>query len=112
MALRRRLARLRRDGEAGFTLIELLVAATMSVILVGAAASMVISAVRTQPAISKKAQNVTTARWQLERIVRELRNGIQVESAAPGEVTILTRVRRQSCGGEAQTDPEAEAVTT
>jgi len=106
-ALGRRLG----DGEAGMTLIELLVAATMSVILVGAASAMLISAVRDQPALSKKAQNVTTARWQLERIVRELRNGVQVEPGASGsEVSIVASTRRIACGGAASSDPAANAI--
>lgn len=96
--------------ESGLTLIEMLVAATMSVILVGASCAMLISAVRDQPALSKKAQNVTTARYQLERVVRELRNGVKLETTTPAQVVLVARVRRVSCGGAVQTDPAAEAV--
>lgn len=92
------------------TLVEVLVATLMSVILVGAASAMLISAVRDQPALSRKAQNVTTARWQLERVVREIRNGVSVETASPSEVSIITQVRRVSCGGAVPTDPAAEAI--
>lgn len=108
-ALRRRL----REGpsEAGMTLVEMLVAATMSVIIVGAACAMLISAVRDQPALSKKAQNVTTARWQLERIVREIRNGVKIEPGASGsEVSILASVRRVTCGGAVQSSASAEPI--
>lgn len=98
------------------TLIEMLVAATMSVIIVGASCSMLISAVRDQPALSKKAQNVTTARYQLERMVRELRNGVNVEVSetvkpTAAEVTVLAQVRRVACGGAVQTNPEASPVS-
>jgi Tfp pilus assembly protein PilV len=96
--------------QSGLTLIEMLVASLMSVILVGASCSMLISAVRDQPALSKKAQNVTTARYQLERMVREIRNGVQVESASPSAVTLVARVRRVACGGPVQTNPSAEPV--
>lgn len=92
------------------TLVEVLVATMMSVIIVGAASAMLISAVRDQPALSRKAANVTTARWQLERIVREIRNGVSVEVATPSEVSIITQVRRVSCGGAVATDPAAEAI--
>jgi hypothetical protein len=93
------------------TLVELLVAATMSVIIVGAACAMLISAVRDQPGLSRKAQDVTTARWQLERVVRELRNGVKVESGASGsEVAFLASVRRVSCGGAVPTDPSAQPI--
>jgi type II secretory pathway pseudopilin PulG len=64
------MSRLRRrlrsgDGEAGMTLIELLVAASMSVVLLGAVGSMLVSAVRDQPKVSERSQNVSTARWVL-----------------------------------------------
>jgi type II secretory pathway pseudopilin PulG len=96
--------------ESGLTLIEMLVAALMSVIIVGASCAMLISAVRDQPALSKKAQNVTTARYQLERIVRELRNGVQLETTTPAQVTLVARVRRVACGGAVQTSPSADPV--
>ncbi len=104
--IRRRL----RTEESGLTLIELLVAAAMSVVLVGAAGSMLISAVRGQPRLSEQSQNVSEARYELERLTRELRNGIRIDVATPTQVSFLTRVRRTSCGGPVPTDPEAEAI--
>jgi len=92
------------------TLIEMLVAALMSVVIVGASCSMLISAVRDQPALSKKAQNVTTARYQLERMVREIRNGVKLETTTPSQVVFVSRVRRVSCGGALQTSTTAEPV--
>lgn len=106
--LRRRSIELR--DERGFTLIEMLVATLMSVIIVGGSCAMLISAVRDQPALSGKAQNVTTARYQLERVVRDLRNGIELETMAPSEVTLTTRVRRVSCGGAVATSPSAQPI--
>ena len=99
-----------QDGEAGLTLIEMLVAATMSVILVGASTAMLISAVRDQPALSRKSENITTARWQLERIVREIRNGVSVEVASPSELAIVTQMRREACGGDSAASSSAEAI--
>lgn len=96
--------------QSGMTLIEMLVASLMSVIIVGASCAMLIGAIRDQPALSKKAQNVTTARYQLERMVREIRNGVQVEAASPSTVTFSARVRRVACGGAVQTNPSAEPV--
>jgi type II secretory pathway pseudopilin PulG len=97
--LRSRLAG--REREAGLTLVELLVAAAMSVILVGAACTMLISAVREQPKLSKKSQEITTARYVLERMTREIRNGIVVYSATGSRVEFKTRVRHKTCGGSA-----------
>jgi type II secretory pathway pseudopilin PulG len=93
------------------TLVELLVASAMSVILVGAASAMLISAVRSQPTLSEKAQNVSTARYVLERMTREIRNGIQVYPGASGsKVEFETQVRRTECGGDVETDESAGAI--
>jgi len=108
--LGRRLAAAADGREAGLTLVELLVAAAMSVVLVGAAGSMLISAVRTQPTISKKAQNITKARYVLERMTREIRNGVRVESGSSSSVTFVTRVRRAECGGAVEEDPSQPAI--
>jgi type II secretory pathway pseudopilin PulG len=108
--MRRLRARLGR-GEAGMTLVELLVAAAMSVILVGAAAAMLISAVRDQPKLSKKTQEITTARYVLERMTREIRNGIFVYSGATAsQVEFKARVRRSACGGGVEEDPSVPAI--
>jgi type II secretory pathway pseudopilin PulG len=104
--LRERLGRL--DDESGMTLIEMLVATVMSVIVVGASCAMLISAVKDQPALSRKAQNVTTARFQLERVVREVRKAVRVEKATPTEVELLTRPQRVSCGSKLVSSPNVQ----
>lgn len=108
--MRRLRARLGR-GEAGMTLVELLVAAAMSVTLVGAAGAMLISAVRDQPRLSKKTQEITTARYVLERMTREIRKGIFVYAGASGsKVEFQTRVRRTACGGGVEEDLDEPAI--
>lgn len=97
--MRARLARARE--EDGFTLVELLVASAMGVVVMGAVVMLVISAVRQQPRISKQAQNITTARWVLDRFTHEFRNGIVVSKAEPGTVTFQAYVRHSTCGGTA-----------
>jgi type II secretory pathway pseudopilin PulG len=99
-----------RDREAGLTLVELLVAAAMSVVIVGAATSMLISAVQSQPKLSKKAQEISTARYVLERMTREIRNGIQVFSASGSQVEFETRLRRTECGGTVLADESAPSI--
>jgi prepilin-type N-terminal cleavage/methylation domain-containing protein len=104
-------ARLRRSrGDAGFTLIELLVASTMGVVVMGAVASLVISAVRDQPKISKQAQNITTARWVLERLTHEFRNGVSVSKANANEVSFQVYVRHSTCGGSASLPSTSPAI--
>jgi Tfp pilus assembly protein PilW len=95
--------RLHGHREAGFTLVELLVAASMGVILMGAVASLVIGAMRAQPGISERAQTISSARWVLERMTHEIRNGIAVTPAraTPEEVSFRTYVRRTACGSGA-----------
>lgn len=95
------IARMRKQsGEGGFTLVELLVASMMGVVVMGAVASLVISAVRQQPKISKEAQNVSNARWMLERLTHELRNGrAVVEGSGPSKLVFDGYVRHGTCGG-------------
>lgn len=103
--------RLRLSDESGLTLIELLVASAMSVIIVGAACMMLISAVHDQPKLSKKAQEISTARYVLERMTREIRNGIQVYPGATGsKVEFETQVRHTVCGGAVQSSESAAAI--
>jgi type II secretory pathway pseudopilin PulG len=90
--------RSRSSGEGGFTLVELLVAAGMGVVLMGAIASLVISAVKYQPRISKKAENVTSARYVLERMTRELRSGERIEAGSASELVFVAYERRNPCG--------------
>lgn len=101
----------RLRDEGGFTLVELLVAAAMSVIVVGGAAAMLISAVRAQPQISQQSQSVSTARWVLERMTREIRNGVEVdaERSTGSTVSFTTRLRRETCGGEVEEQPDVAA---
>jgi type II secretory pathway pseudopilin PulG len=96
-ALHRRLGGVR--GEAGFTLVELLVASTMGVVLLGAVGSLLVSALRDQPGISQKAVNIQTERWVLERMTRELREGVVVDKATVSSVSFQTYVRDSTCGG-------------
>ncbi len=101
------------DREAGLTLVELLVAAAMSVIIVGAASAMLISAVRQQPKLSKKNQDIATARYVLERMTREIRNGVAVyqEPTPTGsEVSFQTQLRRTTCGGSVAEGASAPSI--
>jgi type II secretory pathway pseudopilin PulG len=102
-------------AEAGFTLVELLVASAMGIALLGAIGAMVLSSMRAQPEVSKRAQNISTARWILERMTREIRNGVVVDQATPTSVSFRTFVRRDACGGSgalSSTQPSIECQVT
>jgi hypothetical protein len=71
---------------------------------------MVISAMRTQPEVSRRAQNVSSARYVMERLTREIRNGVRVDVATGSEVSFVTRVRREACGGAVEDDANVPAI--
>lgn len=105
------IARLRRqDGEGGFTLVELLVASAAGVVLMGAVASLVIGTVRQQPKISKETQNVSSARWMLERLTHELRNGISVKEGTASKISFEGYVRHSTCGGTTVLSSSSPAI--
>jgi type II secretory pathway pseudopilin PulG len=87
--------------QGGFTIAEVLISAAMGVVLMSAIAMLVISAVKSQPRISKQAQNITTARWVLERMTRELRSGVAVKDRSASMVSFEGYVRHATCGGTA-----------
>jgi prepilin-type N-terminal cleavage/methylation domain-containing protein len=84
-------------SEHGFTLIELLVASAMSVIIVGAAVTMLITAMRDQPKFTERANQVGEARTVSEDMVTELRQGVKVETPERSKVVFLTYVHATSC---------------
>jgi Tfp pilus assembly protein PilW len=110
-ALGRRLAALRRQ-EAGMTLVELLVASAMGVVVMGGVAVLVITALKDQPEISKRAQAISDARVVMERLTREIRNGVAVdpERATSSEVSFVTYIRRTSCGGSSEPASSTPAI--
>jgi prepilin-type N-terminal cleavage/methylation domain-containing protein len=97
-------------GEEGFTLPELLIASMMGVILLAVAGSLVVSAMKSQPRLTKRANNISEARWVMERLTRELRNGVVVDKASPSSVSFRTYVRRTSCGSSATLASSSPAV--
>jgi type II secretory pathway pseudopilin PulG len=92
--------RLPRAGEeAGFTLIEFLVAMTMGVVVMGGVLILLIGAMRSQPRLEKQATNIATARVALERMTREIRNGIRVDNPTTASISFEAYVRHTTCGG-------------
>ena len=85
--------------EEGFTLIEMLVAMTMGVVVMGGVLILLIGAMRSQPKLEHQATNIQTARWVMERMTREIRNGIRVDRATSSSVSFQTYVRHTTCGG-------------
>ncbi len=85
--------------QGGFTIVEVLVSSAMGIVVMSAIALLMISAVKGQPKISKQAQNITTARWVLERMTREIRSGAAVKEMSASTVSFEGYVRHATCGG-------------
>jgi type II secretory pathway pseudopilin PulG len=96
--------------EDGFTLIEFLAAAAMGVVVMSAVVLLVIGAMKSQPKISKQAQNISTARWVLERMTREIRSGVAVKEQGASMVSFEGYVRHGTCGGTAALAATAPAI--
>lgn len=92
-------ARRRLGGEGGFTLVELIVAMTLGVVVMGGVVTLMLGAMRSQPKIEKQTANVQTARWVLERMTREIRNGIRVDKTSASSISYEGYVRHATCGG-------------
>jgi prepilin-type N-terminal cleavage/methylation domain-containing protein len=96
---RRRAVRRLRRSERGFTLPELLVAAMIALIVAGAGMTLLITMVRSQPAVSDRAAQVQQGRTMLEALSRELRQGESVLSPTTSGLAVLTYVNSATCGG-------------
>jgi prepilin-type N-terminal cleavage/methylation domain-containing protein len=89
----------RLRSDRGFTIPELLVAALIGLIVAGAAMTLLVTMVRSQPSVSERAAQVQQGRTMLEVLSRELRQGESVLSPTASGLTVLTYVNSAICGG-------------
>jgi prepilin-type N-terminal cleavage/methylation domain-containing protein len=87
-----------RNHQDGFTMIELLVATAMMVIICGAAVTMLISVMKTQPRDSERADQIGTARNAIEKLTADIRQGEKATLSGTSGVTLTTY-----CDGSAGT---------
>jgi Prokaryotic N-terminal methylation motif len=97
---RRAVAALRRE-QGGLTLVELLVAASLGLVVVGAGMSIFVSSIRSEPRTASKVDAIQRARVTADRITRELRQGLEVKTASPSQLEIVTYVKTADCSGAA-----------
>lgn len=91
---------LRRE-QRGLTLIELLIAASVGLVVVGGALAMFVGAIRSEPRTASKVAAIQQARTTVERITRELRQGLETPTATSSQLAIVTYVKAATCGGVA-----------
>jgi prepilin-type N-terminal cleavage/methylation domain-containing protein len=100
-AVRRGAAALRHE-ERGFTLIELLVATSLGLVVIGAALTMFVGAIHSQPRDTSKIAAMQQARTTADRITRELRQGLEVvPTPSASQLAVVTYVKQATCGGAA-----------
>jgi type II secretory pathway pseudopilin PulG len=115
-----RLSRFRHaHPESGVTLVELLIAASMAVVITGAAVAMLISVLKRQPDLTERADQVGTAQVATDRMVRDIRQGVigtavvtTTTTPSPGtsKLVIETYVDSQ-CGTTVITESKKCTVT-
>jgi Tfp pilus assembly protein PilW len=100
-----------RSSELGFTLIELLVAATMGMIVIGGAVTVLIGAVRSEPRTASKVTALQQGRVATERITRELRQGVEVLAGSTSSQLSLITYVNETCAGAPAIQSQACRVT-
>jgi type II secretory pathway pseudopilin PulG len=88
-------------SEEGWTLVEMLVAASLGLLIVGAALSMFVGGLQSQPRAAAQSAGVTQAQTAIERMTRELRQGSAVVTATSTQIAVITYVDDATCGGAA-----------
>ena len=96
----RRASALRRE-EGGFTLIELMIAASLGLVVIGAAMTVFIGVIRSEPRTTSKVVAIQEARVTVDRITRELRQGLDTPTTSSSQLAIVTYVKAATCGGAA-----------
>jgi prepilin-type N-terminal cleavage/methylation domain-containing protein len=100
--LRARLRLLARS-ERGLTLIELLVASAMTVVLFSAAIALFMTTVKSQPDLTGRSHQIETTRNTMERMIRELRQGLAVDTGTASQLAFRTYVGSTCAGGTSTT---------
>jgi type IV pilus assembly protein PilW len=100
-----------RRSEQGFTLIELLVATMIGMVVLGGAVTVFVGAVRSEPRTASKVTAIQQGRVAIERITRELRQGLDVQTATGSQLEVVTYVNEDPCGGSPAGKSKACRVT-
>jgi Tfp pilus assembly protein PilW len=91
--LRRRLG-----DDSGITLVEMLVASGISLAVLGMTVPFLTATMRDEPQVTGEALNISTGRVAVERIIREVRQGIEVTTSTSTQLSLETYTRHATCG--------------
>jgi Tfp pilus assembly protein PilW len=89
--------RLRR--EEGWTLVEMLVASGISLAVLGMTVPLITATMKNEPEVSGEALNIQRGRVAMERILRDVRQGIDVTTSTATQLSLTTYTRHSTCGG-------------
>ena len=80
-------------------MVEMLVAAGISLAVLGMTVPFLTSTMNDEPDVSGEALNIGTARTALERMIRDVRQGIEITTSTPSQLSLETYTRHSTCGG-------------
>lgn len=107
----RRTPRARFRQEAGLTLVEMLIAAGVSLAVLGMTVPFLTSTMRNEPEVSGEALNIGEGRVAIERVLRDLRQGIEITSATATQLSLETYSRHATCGSSAKLPAGSAPIT-
>lgn len=79
------------------TLIEILLAASLTIMMMSAAMSMLEIGAKSEPKITERANRISEGRTAIERMTRELRSTYQVRTTGATTLDFLTSKRSTAC---------------
>jgi hypothetical protein len=80
----------------------MLVAVMIGMVVLGGAVTIFMGAVKSEPRTSAKVSAIQEGRVALERITREVRQGVEVvDGSQPNRLVLITYVKQSPCGGAA-----------
>ena len=92
------------------TLVEMLVAASMALIVLAAAGTVIVIAARNTPRVAERSADVQAGMVFQERVGREVRQGYRILNATPSSMELYTFRRVASCGSSTPIAATAPAI--
>jgi Tfp pilus assembly protein PilW len=83
-------------------MVELIVAAGISLAVLGMTVPFLTSSMRNEPEVSGEALNIGKGRVAMERVLRDLRQGIEITTATATQLSLETYSRHATCGASAK----------